>query len=274
MFRPKAVSPNCVVPALSGLDYFLLPHILEGLLQPGGAELVVKERDAWFQSPMCFVRGGPECLASLLHQQKLGLDLLRGLDTDDASEIRNKYDDYLPLQSVTDSKPTVLGGTRRHIASDQAMRAGGIVGPGTLLPVQDVFSSLAVNPATEDQKPTLCKHWVDPELSETDNEEQSESRRRSARGPGKRKHLLSPSIARSRVMSLSRPSASKRIKTDKLSIVAIPGFNRSSTIPMPSELGARCISGMERPPRHSKYLVNGSHLAALMAVGEVQLSPS
>ena len=282
-----------MIPSLAGLDYFLLPHFLDGLLQAGGMKLAVTERESWFHSPMCFIRDGPACLANLLHQQMLGLNMLRGLAADDTSEVRQKYDDYLPIQSMHDIKTTVLGGTRRHVASDQAMRAGGIVGPGIVLPAQDVFSSPVVEPdAVEDKKPILSTHSLDPELSETDNEDLSECRRRSARGPGKRKHLVSPSIARGRVTSLSRVSTSKRIKTeanrasDRVSITALPRSDRSSHDQVGTEHSKVRSSrhseyiacSVDKPvvdgSRQSKYLVNRGHLAALMALGEVQPSPS
>ena len=258
--------------------------------------MAIVERDAWFKSPMCFVRDGPACLATMIHQQKLGLDMLRTLNVDGDSEVRLKYDDHLPSQAHIDVKPRVLGGTRRHIASDQAMRARGMVGPRSLLPAQDLTPSLVVKPEKADttkSNSTTSTAAHDPELSDTDNEEQSDCRRRSARGPGKRKHLVSPSVARGRVLSLSRPSSTrKRIKTepssasDKLSImVAIPGSDRSpsphvseaDTLHTTSTVGnsAVCVSGTcVNPVRQSRYVVNRGHLAALMAVGHLPVSPS
>lgn len=277
-----------------GLDYFLLPHFLEGLLQPGGTDLAVVERDAWFRSAMCFVRDGPTCLANMIQQQKLGLDMLRGLKSEGGSDIRHKYEDHLPSQPHIDVKPRVLGSTRRHITNDQALRAASM-----LLPAQDVVSShpQAVKPDKADttETPTTSTpptHDPEPELSDTDNEDQSDCRRRSARSLGKRKHLVSPSVARVRVLSLSRPSStSKRIKkepnntSDKLSIVAVSDSDRSPRPHVPeldtlrftlcAENPARSVSGtIVNRIRPSRYLVDGGHLAALMAVGDLPASPS
>jgi hypothetical protein len=226
----------------------------------------------------------------MIHQQQLGLNMLRALEANDESDdIRSKYDDYLPTQMSNDSKSMLLGGTRRHIAYDQATKAGVMIATGALLPAYDVTPSLAVKRDMMDVKPVPSSQTHDPELSETDNEEHSECRRRSAHGPGKRKHLVSPSIARGRVLSLSKLNTNKRIKSEpnsacgKLSNVAATSSDQIPESIDPSELQntsnmeaheARVTETSVRRLQRSRYLVDRGHLAALMAVGEVPPSPS
>lgn len=287
VFCPAAVSPNCVVPMLSGLDYFLLPNFLDGLLQPGGYARMIAERDAWFASPACFIRNGPNHLAAMKQQQAVGYDLLRSVD----QGVGNSNDDYLPVPESL--KPAVLGGSRRHHASDQALRAGGILQGGcSLLPACDITFSQAMKASDGTSTNAPCSAPT-ADLSDTDNEDQVDRTRRTARGHGKRKHLVSPSVARSRVYSLKHHASSinKRLKTDpsnkdKLSITSaaskIPetyGYatgtckhepSAAGTLPQPHSKREGKDDYEERPLR---YLVDGQHLAALMAVGVTPSSP-
>jgi hypothetical protein len=167
------------------------------------------ERDSWFHSAMCFVRDGVHCLAALKKQQEMGLDLLHALEQGGD----NKYDDYLPHEThSSDSKPN-LGVSRRQIGSDQAMRACQIFSVNnhaagmTLLHARGGIS---------DAKPNFTDGIpVEADLSDTDNEEHQQKRRRSTNGRGRRRHLLSPTSARTRVLSSQARNPSKRIKTEE-----------------------------------------------------------
>lgn len=285
IFCPKNVSPNCVVPTLSGLDFFLLPHFVDGLLQSGGTERMTTERDAWFRSPMCFIRDGPSCLNNLRHRQQLGIDLLASLDTQAAG------DDELGVSVKMEQEAAgpLLGFTRRHVANDQARRAGGLGSPPKLTSAAEVVSGQdrRREPRNTSRSRAASADEIS-DLSDTDQEDQTDRRGRAIRGPGKRKHLLSPSVARSRVLYVSRHSTAKRIRTeslkdvdDKLSITTMPEPSETKVLPESNFKLFACRAGLTDssqaarcaiPP--SKYLVDGQHLAALMAVGQIPPSPS
>lgn len=292
VFRPQSVSPNCVVPTLAGLDYFLLPSLMDGLLQPDGVEHMVEERDAWFRSDMCFVRNGPVQLADMKQSQAKGLDLLQSIDN--GPQDAGLFHDYLPFSTPGDSIPidakVVLGGSRRHVASDQAMRAGCIVGSSGLLPAFPVNSTPATSHQAYDQKASNLTGSSADDMSDTDNEGLADHQKRVSRGPGKRKHLVSPSQARSRVLSMHRHNSTKRAKTgpskelEETSTEAIRSHGSSNraepiTVKLPIKPEPYSVGGMitfgrregATPP--SKYLVDSIHLAALMAVGDVPSSP-
>lgn len=266
---------------------------MDGLLQSGGVERMISERDAWFGSKMCFVRNGTATLANLRSSQEAGLDLLQSLDADQAT--LNTHADYLgqvnPIALLhTDTKP-VLGGSRRHIANDQAMRAGCLVGDTNLLPAFSIEQMRAKSSGTVSATAGETGSWREVDcLSDTDREELAEHRKRSIRGPGKRKHLVSPSQARSRVLSMHRQHSMKRAKPEPSSELDKPviGFIKSPSIsnrPEPNDLkhpykaestsSKLLCPGKNRlaaaPP--SRYLVDSLHLAALMAVGDIPSSP-
>jgi hypothetical protein len=103
LFRPRSVSPNCVVPMLNGLDYFLLPSFMEGALQPGGQTSMAKERDAWFRSRACTIRKGPEVLLRLQTEQRMGRNLLDLLQQGDGST----FDDHIPDRPLPNGVPLI-----------------------------------------------------------------------------------------------------------------------------------------------------------------------
>jgi hypothetical protein len=138
---------------------------------------MLAERDAWFQSPNCFIRGGADCLSNLKTQQQIGMDILSLIGT--ASD--NKYDDYLPgevPQTAVSDGQTRLGLTRRHIGSDQAKRAAGVFGypdaaaeiPAAPLGGHPAQTRACTSTATGAERPLFAASAVDPELSDTDNE--------------------------------------------------------------------------------------------------------
>ena len=268
---------------LRGLDYFLLPAFLKDLLQPGGYETMLVERDDWFHSAMCFVRDGVNCLAALRKQQEMGLNLLEALEQGGD----NKYDDYMPHEShANDSKPN-LGLSRRQVGSDQAMRAGHI------FHVSDTVTSksgLHTHGGHPEAKPSVTHAIpVEADLSDTDNEEHQQKRRRSANGRSRRRHLLSPTSARTKVLSSQARQSSKRIKVeDGHTCTNTDGFlqeapplsrvDRSDFDGLlPDRVGTRLppdvkgevedtkpILSLKSQPR---FRVDSRHLAALMAVG-------
>jgi hypothetical protein len=134
LFRPRSVSPNCVVPMLNGLDYFLLPSFMEGALQPAGQTSMAKERDAWFRSRACTIRKGPEVLLRLQTEQRMGRNLLDLLQQGDGST----FDDHIPERPLPNGVPltpstvnrlkgdhsSAIGRGRQAHASAQAMRFG------------------------------------------------------------------------------------------------------------------------------------------------------
>ena len=84
LFHPRALSPNCVMPQLGGLDHFLLPAFFGHLLQPGGEHLMIAERDAWFTSTLGELR-----LQDLQMLQNMGAIQADPCEMSD-------YHDYLP----------------------------------------------------------------------------------------------------------------------------------------------------------------------------------
>ena len=267
---------------LRGLDYFLLPAFLKGLLQPGGYETMLVERDEWFHSAMCFIRDGRNCLAALQKQQAMGLDLLQALEQGGD----NKYDDYMPHEPhFSDSKPN-LGLSRRQVGSDQAMRAGQIFS------VNDPAASMSLLHARGRQpeaKPSFTDDIPsEADLSDTDNEEHQQKRRRSVNGRGRRRHLLSPTSARTRLLSSQARHSSKRIKvedgpTSTGTDVFLPEAPLRSRVER-SDLNRRHAGRTVRegstevkrevednkpilPKSQPRFRVDSRHLAALMAVG-------
>jgi hypothetical protein len=276
---------------LRGLDFFLLPSFLKDLLQIGGYETMLAERDAWFQSPNCFIRGGADCLSNLKTQQQIGMDILSLIGT--ASD--NKYDDYLPgevPQTAVSDGQTRLGLTRRHIGSDQAKRAAGVFGypdaaaeiPAAPLGGHPAQTRACTSTATGAERPLFAASAVDPDLSDTDNEEHQQKRRRTSHGRKRRRHLVSPTTARNRILQsqdtlLNFPGpAAEHVKiehsmtiegTDEHMHGLPPNIDRS-------KLGLRLqpnkldIKPWEHPVplnRASKFRVDSQHLAALMGVG-------
>jgi hypothetical protein len=258
---------------LRGLDFFLLPDFLKDLVQPGGYETMLTERDAWFHSNACFIRDGVTCLLSLKKQQQLGMDLLAAL----AEGGDGKYDDYLPSTNQSlDTKPN-LGSSRRHIASDQAMRAGNIFDPNH---PQVGLSSIRVMPCSTPVSgltgQAVSNLKDDPELSDTDDEDhQQKRRRRTANGRGRRRHLLAPSTARTKVMLSQGRMASQSIKTEgglhqhqEVKPVLHPKIEMNEQ--PPSFLNPNVTTMEDTKPSLKpipKFRVDSLHLAALMAVG-------
>jgi hypothetical protein len=268
---------------LRGLDYFLLPAFLKELLQPGGYETMLVERDEWFHSAMCFIQDGRNCLAALQKQKEMGLNLLNAPEQGGD----NKYDDYMSHEShFSDLKPN-LGLLRRQVGSDQAMRAGQIFNVNN--PVAGM-SILHAHGGTSDAKPGLADA-IPPEadLSDTDNEEHQQKRRRSANGKGRRRHLLSPTSARTRLLSSQARHSSKQIKvedgpTGTGTDVFLPEAPLRSRMER-SDLNRRHAGRVVKqdPPEtkgevednepilpfksQPRFRVDSRHLAALMAVG-------
>ena len=283
LFRPRSVSPNCVVPMLHGLDYFLLPAFLKDLLPPGGYETMLVERDEWFHSAMCFIRDGRNCLAALRNQQEMGLNLLEALEQGG----ENKYDDYMPHDThFNDSKPN-LGLSRRQVGSDQAMRAGQIFNVHN--PTTGI-STLHAHGGISETKPNIADAIpAEADLSDTDNEEHQQKRRRSANGRGRRRHLLSPTSARTRLLSSQAKHSSKRIKVEEGPTrtgtnVFLPEAPLRSRVERsdfngrhfgrvvtedPTEVKGEVEDNKSILPLKSqpRFRVDSRHLAALMAVG-------
>jgi hypothetical protein len=267
---------------LRGLDYFLLPAFLKDLLQPGGYETMLVERDEWFHSAMCFIRDGRNCLAALQKQQAMGLDLLEALEQGGD----NKYDDYMPHEPhFSDSKPN-LGLSRRQVGSDQAMRAGQIFNvnnpPAGMSIFHDHGGISEAKPGPVNAIPS------EADLSDTDNEEHQQKRRRSANGRGRRRHLLSPTFARTRLLSSQARHSSKRIKVEERPTgTGTDGFLPEAPLRSRverSDLNRRHAGRIVRegstevkrevedhkpilPKSQPRFRVDSRHLAALMAVG-------
>lgn len=264
---------------LRGLDYFLLPNFLMYFLQPNGYEIMLLERDAWFHSAMCFIRDGTNCLAALKKQQEMGLDLLSAIELGGDG----RFEDYMPTDSLfTNTKPK-LGLGRRQIGSDQAMRAGQLFGVNTPAAGTSISHVCAT---VSEAVPSLADAIMpEIELSDTDNEEHQQKRRRSANGRSRRRHLRSPTSARTRVLSSQAKQSSKQIKTEEVMCAsANPLLEETSPCSprhrMASERKhARLVVGsipMEMRMEDLKRLplklnprlrVDSQHLAALMAVG-------
>lgn len=99
---------------------------------------MVAERDAWFRSTSCTIRGGTGVLDGLKRQQEMGANLLALIEEGGGST----YDDYIPdgsrargapltpstfaVKMVSKNFATVMGRGRSAHASDQAMRSGAI----------------------------------------------------------------------------------------------------------------------------------------------------
>jgi hypothetical protein len=268
---------------LRGLDFFLLPAFLKELLQPGGYETMLVERDEWFHSAMCFIRDGRNCLAALQKQQAMGLNLLNALEQGGD----NKYDDYMPHDShFSDSKPT-LGLSRRQVGSDQAMRAGQIFNVNN---PPAGMSILHAHGGISDAKPGLADAIPsEADLSDTDNEEHQQKRRRSASGRGRRRHLLSPTSARTRLLSSQARHSSKQIKVEDgptgtgtdVFLPEAPLRSRVERSDLNRRHAGRVVRGdpmeMQGEVEDNKpilslkgrprFRVDSRHLAALMAVG-------
>jgi hypothetical protein len=263
---------------LRGLDYFLLPAFLKDLLQPGGYETMLIERDEWFHSAMCFIRDGRNCLAALKKQQEMGFNLLEALEQGGD----NKYDDYMPHEThFSDSKPN-LGLSRRQVGSDQAMRAGQIFSVNN--PVASM-SILHAHGGNSEAKPFLTDAIpAEADLSDTDNEEHQQKRRRSANGRGRRRHLLSPTSARTRVLSSQAKNSNKRIKVEEGRTGTVPEVPPRSRVERsdieerhpgrvvkedPTEVKGEVEDRKPDLPLKTqfRFRVDSRHLAALMAVG-------
>ncbi|WWC58202.1 uncharacterized protein I303_100738 [Kwoniella dejecticola CBS 10117] len=65
LFKPKAVSPNTVTPALKGMDYYLLPDFMRDCVADEAYEIMVRERDQYFETK--FGREHLEGLAKMKH---------------------------------------------------------------------------------------------------------------------------------------------------------------------------------------------------------------
>jgi hypothetical protein len=267
---------------LRGLDYVLLPDFLKDLLQPVGYESMIVERDSWFKSPACFIRDGADCLLALDKQQQIGLDLLATFEQGGGS----KYDDYISSQNPLDDTKPKLGSSRRHIGHDQAMRAGNLFvihepafdASGLSIKGSPPGSLTHKTPFGQAIPHVVASPSVAAELSDTDNEEHQQKRRRSAHGRGRRRHLLSPSTARTRVMLSQSRQSSNFVKTEQISWGNVPIRDtqfRSPTDALddqkpPPSLGIVRESLKEdfKPSKPaSRFRVDSLHLAALMAVG-------
>jgi hypothetical protein len=113
MFRPRAISPNTLVPQAQGIDYFLLPELFGDRLHVGGYETVMEERNGYFQHRFCSAY-----LEELDQLRKAGVDLLPDLG---ASE----RDEYLPepqIRSLGVERPVAFG--RKTGTANQLDRLG------------------------------------------------------------------------------------------------------------------------------------------------------
>lgn len=113
MFRPRAISPNTLVPQAQGIDYFLLPELFGDRLHVGGYETVVAERNEYFQH-----RFGSAYLEELEQLSKAGVELLPDLGG-------SERDEYLPEPQIRSSgleSPVAFG--RRAGTANQLDRLG------------------------------------------------------------------------------------------------------------------------------------------------------
>jgi hypothetical protein len=272
-----------------GVDYFLLPDFLKDVLHAGGYETMLAERDAWFKSPTCFIRCAQDHLAAMKKQKQLGLDILRMVDT----EGDHKYDDYLPGPAAANNLYSHgqdrLGLTRRHIGSDQAKRAAGILGQTISAAGSSANACKQESGHTAQDTgipmPSLAD-MPEAELSDTDNEEHQQKRRRLSHGRRRRRHLVSPTTARNRV---SQSQQTQLDRSDDL----IPAKKEETSLPRDvkgqdeSRIGQANLDSRTYPnklkleptefpeskekPRplihHGRFRVDSQHLAALMGVG-------
>ncbi|WVR03518.1 hypothetical protein IAU60_000509 [Kwoniella sp. DSM 27419] len=108
LFRPRAISPNTVVSALKGLDYFLLPDFMRDSVADGAYEGMICERDAYFDS-----KYGKGFLQRLNHLKGLSMDVVGGAHT-----LANQTSTLSPQARSTQG--------RRANATEQLVRAGGL----------------------------------------------------------------------------------------------------------------------------------------------------
>jgi hypothetical protein len=208
----------------------------------------------------------------------MGLNLLIAIEQGSDG----KYDDYIPDESqFRDTKPN-MGLSRRQVGSDQAMRAGHILNVNTPAPGRAV---LDVRDGTSATKPSFVDTiTAEAELSDTDNEEHQQKRRRSANGRGRRRHLLSPTSARTRVLSSQARHSSKHIKTEESTFPPTKSSLQEMSVQPPRDPSnfdhpcSRFVVGKnsidvkleESKPLlkpNIRFRVDSRHLAALMAVG-------
>jgi hypothetical protein len=265
---------------LQGLDYFLLPDFLKDHLQPEGYEAMISERDAWFQSSVCFIRDGADSLVALKKRQQLGTALLESTAPDGGIQ----YDDYLPdTQYVRDCKP-MLGFARRHVASDQAMRAGRLFDISETAPGSSPVPREEPKPRTlhtdvgsvQSGQTLAVGHDTEAQiqLSDTDEEEHQQKRRRGTSGRFRRRHLLNPKTARSRVMLSQSRLLDDRMQREAETSSAVPALRKSHSRLSRNETNTpygrsdKTPSELEKPLNlETRFRVEGRHLAALMAAG-------
>jgi hypothetical protein len=130
---------------------------------------------------------------------------------------------------------------------------------------------------------------VEADLSDTDNEEHQQKRRRSANGRGRRRHLLSPTSARTRLLSSQARHLSKRIKVEEgptgtgidVFLPEAPLRSRVERLDLNRRHAGRIVredsTEVKREFEDNKpilplksqprFRVDSRHLAALMAVG-------
>lgn len=263
---------------------------------------MLAERDAWFTSPNCFIRSGPDCLAVLKKQQQMGLDIL-AMST--GIGVEHKYDDYLPGAMSTNNAASdgqaILGLGRRQIGSDQAMRAAGIMRHATSVAARSAkplskgsdlghaFQAAAVKPPPQADIANV-KHEPEADLSDTDNEEHQQKRRRTSNGRKRRRRLVSPSTARNRVLESQKrhldqsASPDPAIKTEAAATRNRQGQDLEdhsptsdhtnldlklySDEPEANATQTRDLTEKPQAPKcQTRYRVDSQHLAALMGVG-------
>ncbi|KAK8845518.1 hypothetical protein IAR55_006233 [Kwoniella newhampshirensis] len=134
LFKPLAVTPNTVAPHTKGLDYFLLPDLLEDCMAKRSYDGMIRERDLYLNQKF-----GPGFVKRLNIMREAGLDLAPDVEKSLAERDRYmpKRDDHLPelVQLGTALEDQKQSAKRSATAKDQMARAGGLprLGPAEIM---------------------------------------------------------------------------------------------------------------------------------------------
>lgn len=139
LFRPRALSPNCVMPHLRGLDYHCMPGFFEDCMPAASSEQLAVECHQWITK-----RYGPSANALLQRMRKQGISLLEGVMQDPQFEDRTeRVPDTSAFQYELEEKPQGLAQHKLHGRSanvaDQLARIGGLPSMG----MGQIISALA-----------------------------------------------------------------------------------------------------------------------------------
>nr|XP_019014566.1 uncharacterized protein I206_00649 [Kwoniella pini CBS 10737]OCF53347.1 hypothetical protein I206_00649 [Kwoniella pini CBS 10737] len=105
LFKPKAVSPNTVTPALKGMDYYLLPSFMREFVSDATYDVMTRERDFYFE-------------------EKYGNDFLNGLE---GMKLKCQSDLPSPATNLPEKTQATHQSSRRSsMSKDQLSRFSGL----------------------------------------------------------------------------------------------------------------------------------------------------